>query len=110
NPLINSPFCCLDNGVHLTTTYQQNSAPYVGGGNSFQETEADLFLNWTYRAFSNTSWKTKDIVPNSNPPVSCYFQSSGCSEVLLGTGGTAGTNLLNWMDQKMNAIFTSHTW
>ncbi|KAB2893767.1 MAG: hypothetical protein F9K28_07400 [Bacteroidetes bacterium] len=105
-----------------TTNFQQNAAPYTGGNNHFGETAADMFLNWVYSAFSDRSWKPRDMVPNSNPLVSCHDIPTGCMETALNKGGTPGTARFNWMNSTqlitgtnrpkgiMRQIFGEHNW
>jgi hypothetical protein len=45
---------CEQGGQQLITDFQQHPPPF--GGDRFEETAADMFLNWVYSAFSSNTW------------------------------------------------------
>jgi hypothetical protein len=92
------------------TQFQQHPAPYPLGQNKFEETAADMFLNWVYDAFQNKSWKPldRDGTNTCNRP-------SGCIETeitfpLNSANGSSGDARRTWINGVMNAIFSQQNW
>jgi hypothetical protein len=93
----------------IYTDFQQHPAPYPASQNKFEETAADMFLNWVYDAFQNRSWKPIDQDTNG----SCS-RPSGCLDSVIifpvAPIGASGDARRAWMNTTMNAIFQIQNW
>jgi len=102
--------------TRVLTDFQQHSPPYDATVNPQDETAADMFLNWVYRVadpevlttnpnastgFKNISWNPADKVPNS---------ATTCDSVGCADSGNPGEARFNWMQDKLTAIFSAHSW
>ncbi|NJO82524.1 MAG: hypothetical protein HC828_06650 [Blastochloris sp.] len=105
NPL--TAFCTPQAPVY--TDFQQNTPPYDTLPEAYEETAADMFLNWVYRkldlgGFLNRDWR---------PHVTATPTGPSCNEILEGCDNSqaaSGDARFNWMQTVMNEIFTARGW
>ena len=93
---------CVTYDKKVFSDFQQNPGPYDTDIEAFDETAADMFLNWIYReinqgGFLNRSWKPDDPDPNS---------SSFCNQITSGciSNYNPGEVRYNWMEIVMSEI------
>jgi hypothetical protein len=94
---------CID-GTRIVTNFQQHGPPYEAGEDHFDETAADMFLNWVYTAFQDISWSPRADVALNTQDGACV-NSNGCPD-----WRQPGEARSNWMNNTMSQILSSHGW
>jgi hypothetical protein len=97
------------------TDYQKHAPPYPVTENPYDETGADMFLNWVYctansvtsactTGFKNVSWDPWPSGDLGQPQNACLVPQ-GCADYR-----NPGDARLGWMNSKMALIFNAHGW
>jgi len=114
--LYNHDICGLPDEQNFTT-FQQHPAPYLS--DPYQETAADMFVNWVFRTiygsgngFLDRTWKPTDSDPITGQAcniISVGGITVGCSSTVRGNEAS-GQARFDRMNLDTNSIFTAHGW